>query len=29
MMMAYGVMLDIVGIIVIIGAVHWLTPLVR
>jgi len=28
-MMAYGGMLDIVGILVIIAAVHWLTPLVR
>ena len=28
-MMGYGVMLDVVGVLVIIAAVHWLTPLVR
>jgi sodium-dependent dicarboxylate transporter 2/3/5 len=28
-LMGYGFMLDVVGILVIIAAVHWLTPLVR
>jgi hypothetical protein len=28
-MMAYGLMLDIVGVLVIVAAVHWLLPLVR
>jgi solute carrier family 13 (sodium-dependent dicarboxylate transporter), member 2/3/5 len=28
-MMGYGLMLDVVGVIVIVAAVHWLVPLVR
>jgi sodium-dependent dicarboxylate transporter 2/3/5 len=28
-MMAYGFLLDVVGVVVIVAAVHWIVPLVR